>query len=216
MRVETEQCPDDVETQIVARSRSRSRSGRRACLVQADGPDAEGCPGSIPESPVVPGSPPELYARPTVVEDSGGEVVQAECESGQGGFRALQFSDYEQLYGRWTRGGLADSEIRDIGGEELLDLMEAQKALDQGPGENTQQLLGRGTSAAPSSSEDQVTFVPTSTTTTTGLQGVDTLSEGSMGMAEGYVSMEQFEDLVAMNMGDLVERALEGVSTDEE
>ncbi|CAE7719714.1 unnamed protein product [Symbiodinium sp. CCMP2456] len=33
---------------------------------------------------------------------------------------------------------------------------------------------------------------------------------------QGYVSMEQFEDLVSRNLGDLVERALEGISTDEE
>ena len=42
----------------------------------------------------------------------------------------LEWKDYEELYEKWKAGAVADDDVRDIGGGNLLDLMEAQYILD--------------------------------------------------------------------------------------
>ena len=46
------------------------------------------------------------------------------------GMSQLEWHDYEGLYSKWREGALSDADIKQIGGSNLLDLMEAQFILD--------------------------------------------------------------------------------------
>ena len=42
----------------------------------------------------------------------------------------LEYKDYEEIYKKWKAGELHEGEVRRVGGEGLLDLMQAQRILD--------------------------------------------------------------------------------------
>ena len=165
----------------------------------------------------------ELDAMSTIPDARSGGGTQLDSQAGGGhgrrGFHELQFSDYERLYGRWKLGHMADNEVLDIGGTELMDLMEAQKALDEGEREDTQQLLRHEPLAvAPGATEPQeqgANTLPSTTTTSSGTWMGMTTTELE-GMDGQFLSIEHFDDVVSNHMESLIERALEGISTDEE
>ncbi|CAE7813017.1 unnamed protein product, partial [Symbiodinium sp. KB8] len=59
------------------------------------------------------------------LNDGGAEGLEVEH-----GMSQLEWSDYEGLYKKWREGALSDADIKQVGGSNLLDLMEAQFILD--------------------------------------------------------------------------------------
>ena len=90
-------------------------------------------------------------------------ATQNEESIQDGTMRHIEWSDYEELYMKWKTGEVTDAEIRQEGGGNLLDLMEAQYVLDvdeESAGPTTE-------STSTSSSAFSVPSMPASTSPTT-------------------------------------------------
>ncbi|CAE7752987.1 Zdhhc3 [Symbiodinium sp. CCMP2456] len=151
LQLQWEDCPDDVETVRVSppelpADKPEPETTEPTVAVAAPTP-----PGG-PETPaeddlVVERRDPEEPGEAKNVQDQDTQLdVELTVASGGGvqGLQGLEFSDYERLYDRWRRGTISDAEVVSIGGGDLLELMEAQMAVDGEGEENTQQLLGGG------------------------------------------------------------------------
>ena len=82
------------------------------------------------EGLVVTAAQPETSVENQQVEVSKQNGGHKEGVVSEHGMSQLEWQDYEDLYNRWRNGGLTDDAVRNIGGTNLLDLMEAQFILD--------------------------------------------------------------------------------------
>ena len=124
-KTSVETFPDDVETVIVnpvsqeqvMESGAREQTEEMEGAADAPGPEAGG-----EQHPV------GLLGE-TQVDSSSLHASQpgAVVESGMGN---LEWKDYEELYEKWKTGAVSDGDVKEIGGGNLLDLMEAQFILD--------------------------------------------------------------------------------------
>ena len=115
--------PDDVET-VVLHPSTQSRF-----------PDVEHEVQEVPvEVPSVSSVGPHSASSAAVDQPVGPSSAQTQASQTQGGGDAgmerLEWKDYEDLYGKWRSGLVSDAEVKATGGENLLDLMEAQFVLD--------------------------------------------------------------------------------------
>ncbi|CAE7940651.1 unnamed protein product, partial [Symbiodinium necroappetens] len=119
------------------------------------------------------------------------------------GIQAIDFKDYECLYARWRAGRISEGEVVAIGGQVLMELMEAQSILDEEALEDTQQLLGSA-------------MVPTSTTSSTTVVVVENDLQRHMLNGELYVTYEQFAEYAEARLGELTGRAMGSDESDED
>ncbi|CAE7832696.1 Zdhhc3 [Symbiodinium sp. CCMP2592] len=107
LAVVNEECPDDVETVVLE-------------------------PGV--GSPLAAGNPVDPHKSTMDNADTlpydATAMTQVSAADSQEQLQGLEFTDYEKLYAGWKAGRLTDDHVKDVGGEALLDLMQAQRALD--------------------------------------------------------------------------------------
>ena len=115
--------PDDVET-VVLNPSTQSRLPVEEHATQEV---------SV-EGPSVPSVEPHSASSTAVDKPVSPSPVQTQASQPQGdgdaGMGRLEWKDYEDLYGKWRTGIVSDAEVKATGGENLLDLMEAQFILD--------------------------------------------------------------------------------------
>ena len=113
MRLVSERPPEEVETELLPQGQAGVQEETIAVLNEVM--------STLPDSQL---------------QDHGGQsgVPGAEEGSdtvaGDGTLSNLEFTDYEVFYKKWKAGELCEGEVRRIGGEGLLDLMQAQRILD--------------------------------------------------------------------------------------
>ncbi|CAE7625517.1 Zdhhc3, partial [Symbiodinium sp. CCMP2456] len=144
MHLETEECPEDVETYIVPgqpQPAGEQGTGVTPCT------DLE----RMPTTPGSDGEPPVVLAGETGARESTQLDVDTDTGGDGGGLQKLEFADYECLYEQWKCGAITNEAVVLKGGNDLLDLMEAQHIVDAEDMQSTQVLL-QGASPSPTTS----------------------------------------------------------------
>ena len=108
--MEQEECPEDIETVHVPSPTSAQ---------------AETAPRGPDEVSTVP-----VESVQTMLDLGTGQQSELEDTGLDRDLGTLQFYEYERLYALWKKGELSSVRVVEIGGKNLLDLMESQLILD--------------------------------------------------------------------------------------
>ena len=129
-----EEFPDDVDTVILEQGPGTQRSAEQG-VVQVENTktkhpvdDEETVPmeGALDGAHTEPAEAALTLPEPEM--EAEGETIEA-ARSGRG-LQGLEWKDYEDLYMKWRGGQVTDVVVKEAGGDDLLDLMEAQYILD--------------------------------------------------------------------------------------
>ncbi|CAE7247126.1 unnamed protein product [Symbiodinium sp. CCMP2592] len=190
LAVNSETCPDEVETVVLNEGRSENAMpapAPDATVVHEAGASTTSLGGES-ESVGAEGQHMVNIAGPLTIPPDQQSTLPYETQLEDGTMRDLAFQDYEKLYKEWKEGRLSDADIRVAGGPGLLDLMQSQRLLDYEDETQVQQM-----------------------------ENLDRVTAPQNHLSDTYVDFPEEPEAIPITPNvHMMDRALEGIQTSDE